>query len=84
MDYCLPRADNLPSFDMNFIDDIPCTTNPMGIKGAGEVGSMGAPPALVHAVLDALSEFDVSAIDMPVTSENIWRLMNGNAQTTAV
>ena len=81
MDYCLPRADDLPAFEMNFIDDIPCTTNPMGIKGAGEVGSMGAPPAVVHAVLDALSVFNVSAIDMPVTQEKIWRLMNGNAQT---
>ena len=60
MDYCLPRADDLPAFEMNFIDDIPCTTNPMGIKGAGEVGSMGAPPAVVHAVLDALSAFNVS------------------------
>ena len=81
MDYCLPRAGDLPAFEMNFIDDIPCTTNPMGIKGAGEVGSMGAPPAVVHAVLDALSAFNVSAIDMPVTQEKIWRLMNGNAQT---
>ena len=81
MDYCIPRADDLPAFEMEFIDDIPCTTNPMGMKGAGEVGSMGAPPAVVHAVLDALSEFKVSAIDMPVTPEKIWRLMNGNAQT---
>ena len=65
---------------MEFIDDIPCTTNPTGMKGAGEVGSMGAPPAVVNAVLDALSEFNVSAIDMPITAEKIWRLMNGNAR----
>ena len=83
MDYCLPRADDVPAFDMNFIDDIPCATNPMGMKGAGEVGSMGAPPAVVHAVLEALSEFNVSAIDMPVTQEKIWHLMNGSAQTAA-
>ena len=76
MDYCLPRANDVPSFDMNFVDDIPCTTNPMGMKGAGEVGTVGAPPAVVHAVLDALLEFDVSAIDMPITQEKIWRLMS--------
>ena len=80
MDYCMPRADDVPQFEMEFIDDIPCTTNPTGMKGAGEVGSMGAPPAVVNAVLDALSEFNVSAIDMPITAEKIWRLMNGNAR----
>ena len=80
MDYCIPRADDVPSFDMSFIDDIPCTTNPMGMKGAGEVGTGGAPPAVVNAVLDALSEFNVSAIDMPITAEKIWRLMNGSEQ----
>ena len=79
MDYCLPRADDVPAFDMTFVDDIPCTTNPMGMKGVGEVGSIGAPPVVVHAVLDALSEFNVSAIDMPVTPEKVWRLINGNA-----
>ena len=81
MDYRMPRADDVPVIDMNFVDDIPCTTNPKGIKGAGEVGSIGAPPAVVNAVLNALSEFNVSAIDMPITQEKIWRLMNGNAQT---
>ena len=79
MDYRMPRADDVPALDMKFIDDIPCTTNPMGIKGAGEVGSIGAPPAVVNAVLNALSEFEVSAIDMPLTPENIWRHMNGDA-----
>ena len=83
MDYRMPRADDVPVIDMNFVEDFPCTTNPMGIKGAGEVGSIGAPPAVVNAVLNALSEFKVSAIDMPITQEMIWRLMNGNAQTSA-
>ena len=78
-DYRMPRADDVPALDMNFIEDFPCTTNPMGIKGAGEVGSIGAPPAVVNAVLNALSEFSVSAIDMPLTPENIWRQMQGNA-----
>ena len=79
MDYRMPRADDVPDVDLNFVEDIPCTSNPMGMKGAGEVGSIGAPPAVVHAVLDALSEFNVSAIDMPVTSEKVWRVINGNA-----
>ena len=83
MDYCMPRADDLPAFEMEFVDGIPSTNNPMGIKGAGESGCVGAPPAVVNAVLNALSEFKVSAIDMPMTREKIWRLMNGNAQTAA-
>ena len=83
MDYRMPRADDVPSIDLNFIDDIPCKTNPMGVKGCGEVGSIGAPPTVVNAVLDALSEFNISAIDMPMTQEKIWRLMNGNARTAA-
>ena len=83
MDYRMPRADDVPAVDLNFIDDIPCKTNPLGVKGAGEVGTIGAPPTVVNAVLDALSEFNVSAIDMPVTPEKLWHLMNGNAQTAA-
>ena len=83
MDYRMPRADDVPAIDLNFIDDIPCKSNPMGMKGCGEVGSIGAPPAVVNAVLNALPEFNVSAIDMPVTQEKIWRLMNGNAQAAA-
>ena len=83
MDYRIPRADDMPAFEMEFIDDIPCTTNPMGMKGAGESGCVGAPPAVVHAVLDALSEFNISAIDMPITQEKVWRLMNGNVRTVA-
>jgi carbon-monoxide dehydrogenase large subunit len=75
MDYCLPRADDLPAFEMEFVDGIPSTNNPMGMKGAGESGCVGAPPAVVSAVLNALSEFNVSAIDMPITQEKIWRLM---------
>ncbi len=80
-DYRLPRADDVPAVELNFIEDYPCKSNPMGVKGAGEVGSIGAPPAVVNAVLNALSEFNVSAIDMPLTPEKLWRLMNGNAQT---
>jgi carbon-monoxide dehydrogenase large subunit len=71
MDYCLPRADNLPlvSFDMS---PTPCTTNPMGLKGCGEAGAIGAPPAVMNALLDALSEVGVTQIDMPATQERVW------------
>ena len=83
MDYQMPRANDFPSFEMEFIEDTPSTNNPMGLKGAGESGCLGSPPAVVHAVLNALSEFNVSAVDMPVTAEKIWRLIYENTQTAS-
>ena len=71
MDYCMPRAHHLPAFTVAF-NEIPCPTNPLGVKGAGEAGTTGAPPALVNAVVDALSEYGIRHIDMPVTPERIW------------
>ena len=76
MDYGMPRADNLPEIDLEFVQDIPCATNPFGIKGAGEAGAIGAPPALIGAVIDALSPLGVTAIDMPATPSKIWALLN--------
>ena len=75
MDYCLPRADDLPSFAVAF-DEIPCATNPLGVKGVGEAGVTGALPAVVNAVVDALAEFGVRHVDMPVTAERVWRAIN--------
>ncbi|MFQ5958998.1 MAG: xanthine dehydrogenase family protein molybdopterin-binding subunit, partial [Alphaproteobacteria bacterium] len=72
MDYCLPRAADLPEFAVAF-NEIPCTTNPLGVKGVGEAGVTGAPPAVVNAVVDALGEFGVRHIDMPLTPERVWR-----------
>jgi carbon-monoxide dehydrogenase large subunit len=72
MDYCLPRADDVPFIDFQVLDDMPCKTNPMGIKGAGEVGAIGAPPAVVNALLDAMSELGVDSIDMPATPGKVW------------
>ena len=72
MDYCLPRADDVPFIDFQVLDDMPCKTNPMGMKGAGEVGAIGAPPAVVNALLDAMSELGVDSIDMPATPEKVW------------
>ena len=79
MDYCLPRADDLPALTVDLRDDAPCATNPLGIKGAGEAGAVGAPPAAINAIVDALSEFGVQHIDMPATPEKIWRAMQGAA-----
>jgi aerobic carbon-monoxide dehydrogenase large subunit len=79
MDYCLPRADDLPDIAIALRDDVPCATNPLGIKGAGEAGAIGAPPAVINAIVDALSDFGVRHIDMPATPEAIWRAMRGAA-----
>lgn len=75
MDYALPRAGDLPDFNTKFR---PAATqsNPIGVKGAGENGCVGAPPALVNAVLDALSLVEVKGLEMPLTGEAIWRAIN--------
>jgi len=75
MDYSLPRADNVPSFDCGFHHS-PCTTNPLGVKGAGEAGAVGAPAAVINAVVDALNPVaGVTRIDMPATHEKVWRAL---------
>tara|TARA_Y100001934_G_scaffold273107_1_gene362711 strand:- start:2103 stop:4442 length:2340 start_codon:yes stop_codon:yes gene_type:complete len=71
MDYGMPRADDLPSFDMQLLET-PCTTNPLGVKGAGEAGCVPAPCAIINAVADALG---VEHIDMPVTPQTVWRAL---------
>jgi carbon-monoxide dehydrogenase large subunit len=72
MDYCMPRADNLPFFDVA-THATPCEHNPLKAKGCAEVGSVGVPPAIVNAVLDALAELGVDDITMPATPERVWR-----------
>jgi aerobic carbon-monoxide dehydrogenase large subunit len=74
MDYCMPRADDMPSFTLDEVE-IPCTTNPLGVKGAGESGTVPAIPVTIHAILDALSSHGVRNIDMPATPERVWRAM---------
>jgi carbon-monoxide dehydrogenase large subunit len=69
MDYAMPRAGDLPSLDCGF-HHVPCTTNPLGVKGAGEAGAVGAPAAVVNAVVNALG---VRHLDMPLTAEKVWR-----------
>ncbi|MBI1209698.1 MAG: molybdopterin-dependent oxidoreductase [Azospirillum sp.] len=71
-DYAMPRADHVPPIDFH-LECVPCQTNALGMKGAGEAGAIGAPPAVINAVVDALAEFGVEHIDMPVTPEKLWR-----------
>ncbi len=75
MDYCAPRADQLPPVRAAFDESIPCTTNLLGVKGCGELGTIGSAPAVVHAVLDALRGFGVAHLEMPLTPEKLWRAL---------
>ena len=74
MDYTMPRADDFPPirFDLN---KVPCKTNPLGIKGAGEAGAIGAPPAIINAIVNALKDQGVRHVDMPVTPNRLWNIM---------
>jgi carbon-monoxide dehydrogenase large subunit len=77
MDYCVPRADQFPQMATHFDESVPCRTNLLGVKGCGEIGTIGAVPAVVHAVLDALSPYGVAHIEMPITAEKVWRIVAG-------
>ena len=74
-DYCLPRAEDLPVIEFAY-NVVPCRTNPLGLKGAGEAGAIGAPPALVNAIVDALGPLGIDHIDMPVTPERLWQAIH--------
>ena len=73
MDYWLPRASQLPDLEIHLQEDTPTQANPLGVKGSGQAGCIGAPQTIVHAVIDALSSLGIDNIDMPVTSEQVWR-----------
>jgi aerobic carbon-monoxide dehydrogenase large subunit len=75
MDYALPRAADLPSFRVD-TRVTPCTHNPLGVKGCGEAGAIGAPAAVINAICDAL---DVKEIEMPATAERVWRAIRSRA-----
>ncbi len=83
MDYAMPRAYDLPPIRFAY-NEVPCRNNPLGVKGAGEAGAIGAPPSIIAAVVDALSEYGVKHIDMPATPEKVWRLIQaGSAKAAA-
>jgi carbon-monoxide dehydrogenase large subunit len=80
MDYAMPHADGFLGFKTAFDTSVPCTTNPLGVKGVGELGTIGATPAVVNAVIDALDHAGLGAaaeaIQMPVTAERVWRALS--------
>jgi carbon-monoxide dehydrogenase large subunit len=80
MDYAMPRADDMPGFDVDS-HEVPTQVNPLGAKGVGEAGTVGALPALLNAVNDALAPLGVRHLDMPVTSERVWRAIRDSATT---
>jgi carbon-monoxide dehydrogenase large subunit len=75
MDYSAPRADQMPPIRASFDESVPCRTNLLGVKGCGEIGTIGAVPAVVHAVLDALHERGVRNLELPLTPEKLWRAL---------
>ncbi len=80
MDYAMPRADDFPNFKVETVQGTPCTHNPLGVKGCGEAGAIGSPPALINAICHALGVKDVA---MPATPHNVWKTIQGqnaNAQ----
>ncbi|WP_413718028.1 xanthine dehydrogenase family protein molybdopterin-binding subunit [Silicimonas sp. MF1-12-2] len=79
MDYTMPRASDVPMFSVDHSSVTACTHNPLGVKGCGEAGAIGSPPALVNAVIDALNSggHKVDHIDMPTTPARVWAAMNG-------
>lgn len=79
MDYALPRAADIPPIDVTFIETA-TDNNSLGIKGAGECGTMGAAPAVVNAIVDALAPYGVRHVDMPVTPEKLWHICRDPAQ----
>jgi carbon-monoxide dehydrogenase large subunit len=74
MDYAMPHAHDFSAMEVES-NPVPTKTNPLGVKGAGEAGCVGALPAVTNALIDALSEFGVKHIEMPATPERIWRAM---------
>jgi len=79
MDYAVPRASMIPWLELDRTET-PTDVNPMGVKGAGEAGTIGATPAIVNAVVDALSPFGVRHLDMPIRPETVWRTLDGRRQ----
>ncbi|HEY2183460.1 MAG TPA: molybdopterin cofactor-binding domain-containing protein, partial [Xanthobacteraceae bacterium] len=72
MDYGMPRADTMPDIAAQ-LEEIPCKTNPLGVKGIGESGTIGAPPTVINALLDALKPLGINEIDMPATPGRVWQ-----------
>ncbi len=72
MDYAMPHASDLPSFTVETAKGTPCTHNPLGVKGCGEAGAIGSPPAVINAIIDALAPLGVKDLQMPATPHRVW------------
>ena len=81
-DYCMPRADDLPGFETEF-SEVLCMSNPLGVKGVGEAGTVGAPPTVINAILDALRPLGVQHIDMPATPQRVWEAIQRSGSARA-
>ncbi|HKU00379.1 MAG TPA: molybdopterin cofactor-binding domain-containing protein, partial [Paraburkholderia sp.] len=81
MDYAMPHASDVPSFTVETAKGTPCTHNPLGVKGCGEAGAIGSPPAVINAILDALGPLGVKDIQMPATPHRVWQAIQA-AQST--
>ena len=79
MDYAIPRADTMPAITADF-SPVPSLSNPLGIKGVGEGGTVAATPTVMNAILDALAPLGVADLPMPATPERIWRAIRGGAR----
>jgi aerobic carbon-monoxide dehydrogenase large subunit len=82
MDYCMPRADALPRMTVA-THSTPCAHTPMGVKGCGEVGTIGSPAAVMNAVVDALAHLGINHVDMPADANRIWRIMQNASMLRA-
>ncbi len=81
-DYAMPRAEDFPDL-VSELTEVPATTNPLGVKGAGEAGATGAPPAIIGAILDALKSLGVENIDMPATPSRVWAAIKAHSALKA-
>jgi len=75
MDYCYPKADDFTDFETDFVE-IPCLSNPLGVKGCGEAGAIAGPPAIANAIMDALEGYDTAGLQMPFTAPKIFELLD--------
>jgi len=82
MDYAMPRADDMPSFNLK-MNEIPCRTNALGVKGCGEAGTVGALAAVMNAIVDALAPLGITHMDMPATPLKIWQAVQGSGRRQA-
>jgi carbon-monoxide dehydrogenase large subunit len=78
-DYALPRADDLPLLEI-VLNEVPTAANPLGVKGSGQAGCIAAPQTVVNAILDALAPLGIGHLDMPATSERVWRAIRAAPQ----